>query len=990
MSMKTRERAFEDEITVTLLAAGWVTADPKNTYDRDLALAPSQAIAYIKRTQPKEWEKIVSLHGASSDEVFAKRLAEQLDKHGALHVLRHGFKHVSAAFKMCQFMPAHGLNEDVIQAYNANSVCVMRQIHYSKYSPDDSIDLVLFVNGIPVATAELKTDLQQNIRDAVTQYVEDRPPRDPKTKAIEPLLFGHRRALVHFAVSTDEVRMTTKLDGENTRFLPFNLGNKGGKGNPPNPSGYMTDYLWKRIWQRDAWLDILGRFVHVEGADDAKTDAKVIFPRYHQWEAVTKIVSGAKQEGCGKSYLVQHSAGSGKSNSIAWLAYRLQDLHDATDKKIFDSVIIITDRRVLDRQLGDTIQQFERTKGLVERAENSEQLADALDKGVPIIVTTLQKFPFVAEKVGTLKDRRFALIVDEAHSSQTGEAAKKVREILAKEGLDEETATGEDYVQAVVQAQGPRKNLSYFAFTATPKQKTLELFGRKGSDGKPHPFHLYTMRQAIEEGFILDVLKGYVTYDTLYKIEKTYAENVDVDPAVAKSVIAKFLRLHPYNIAQKIEVIVDHFRTKVIPMLGGRAKAMVVTDSRKAAVRYKLALEKYINEQGYKDVKALVAFSGSVSDPESGPDEFTESNMNPGLAGRSLETAFGHEYNILLVANKFQTGFDQPLLCAMYVDKRLDGVMAVQTLSRLNRIHAGKDKTFVLDFRNDLDGVRKAFEPYYETTALSDVTDPNLVHDLYEKLMGSDVLRKPEIDAFAEAFYGKGPQAGLHAQLNPAALRFLELSTDEQVRFRKDLQSFVRLFDFMSQVIAYGDTDLEKLSSYARFLLRRMEQPNPAADLDILDKIELTHYRLQQNEQRDVTLGEDSIELKPITAVGSAGARTITQEELSKIIEEVNEIFSGDITDADRIHYTEHVIGKLLENQDLKAQAAVNSKEQFEIGGFSEAFIDAVLDARKGHESMSDQVLEDQATRDRFMKLVAQRVYDLFKKQGAPIEILEL
>ncbi|HEU5422541.1 MAG TPA: type I restriction endonuclease, partial [Nitrolancea sp.] len=655
---KHREKTFEDEVVAHLTANGWRLGNPAR-YDRARALYPDDVLGWLRDTQPQALAKVAAPAGQTVDDVVLDRLAAVLDKDGPLRVLRRGFKHINAQFAMCQFKPSQGLNPDTLARYAQVRCTVIRQVRYSRHK-GDSIDLVFFVNGLPVATAELKTDFTQRIHDAIKQYRQDRPPRDPAANQAEPLLTFKRGALVHFAVSTDEVAMTTRLAGPDTHFLPFNLGHDGGAGNPPNPDGYRTAYLWERVLQRDSLLDILGNFLHLERTEEATPDGgtrvreALIFPRYHQWEAVGRLLAAARDEGPGHNYLIQHSAGSGKSNSIAWLAHRLATLHDDGDRKVFDSVIVVTDRTVLDRQLQETIYQFEHKSGVVvpikdDGPSKSEQLKTALLDRAPIIIVTLQTFPFVVEAIrqqASLRDRAFAVIADEAHSSQTGSAASNLARVLTAEQLAEgEEVAAEDVLLAAMEARAAHRNISYFAFTATPKAKTLQRFGRRpnpalpeSDTNLPEAFHVYTMQQAIEEGFILDVLQNYTTYRLAFRLAHNGAEydEAEVDRARALKSLMRWVRLHPYNIAQKVEVIVEHFHHNVLTLLEGRAKAMVVTGSRKEAVRYKLALDAYVKRQGYRDVAALVAFSGEVGDPESGPDPFSEHSMNPGLKGRDI------------------------------------------------------------------------------------------------------------------------------------------------------------------------------------------------------------------------------------------------------------------------------------------------------------------------------------------------------------------
>lgn len=1017
------ERVFEDELCDHLASNSWsVKTHLKDarTYSREFALYPDDLLAFVQATQPAEWTKFKRWHNGQTEAMFVKRVAEQLNKHGTLHLLRHGFKDRDAKFFLCQFRPANRKNLLLLQWYDENRLTAIRQLHYSLHN-ENSVDLVLFVNGLPVATAELKTDTTQNIKDAIAQYKRDRLPKDPKTKELEPLLQFKTRALVHFAVSCDEVFMSTKLDGEKTFFLPFNMGRPdgfggAGAGNPPVPPehGYPTYYLWQDVWSRDVWLDILGNFLHLEVKDfeDPQSGKKatretLIFPRFHQLDAVLQLVRAAAEEGVGQMYLVQHSAGSGKSNSIAWSAHRLANLHDADDKKVFDSVIVITDRKVLDRQLQETISQFEHKAGVVQAIDqNSEQLAKALNEGAPIVVTTLQKFPFILEKVAGLKDRRFALIVDEAHSSQSGSAAQKLRaalttgdakkpvltvelegknyEVEADVEIDSEDVTAEDVINQVMAARERPKNVSYFAFTATPKAKTLELFGRSGADGKPEPFHVYSMRQAVEEGFILDVLRNYASYRAYYKLGSQADEKL-VPAGKAKKALARFAVLHPYNIAQKVVVIVEHFREHVAQKIGGRAKAMVVTDSRKMAVRYKLAMDKYIRDRGYdKQMRALVAFSGSVEDLESGPEEFTESNMNPDIKGREPAEAFKEDiYRVLLVANKYQTGFDQPLLHTMYVDKRLSGVMAVQTLSRLNRTHPGKEDTFVLDFVNKPDEILESFKPYYRTAQLSEVTDPNLVHELQTKLDKAGVYLVSEVEGFATAFFDpKRKQSALHSYLKPAADRFRALEEEDADQFRKDLGSFLRLYDFLSQIIPYNDPDLEKRYAFGKNLMPRIAERDDASRVLELDSdVRLTHYRIQKLGEQSLDLvSGDIVKLAPASETGTGSAVPDEQKRLAEIVEAMNDLFSGDLSEADLVGYVTTIKGKLLENEELAQQAANNTEEQFMLGDFKDVLTDIVIEGQEAHNSIAEQLLKDERVFGAMQGMLAKMVWQQFQQ----------
>ena len=1037
---KARELIFQQAIVNDLTADGWLEGKAEH-YDRELALYPEDLLSYLKETQPEAIDKLTKFYHDKTDAMILKRAAEQMDKHGALHVLRHGFKDRGAKIRLCQFKPDHGLNPDTLARYAANRLRVVQEVSYSPYARENynpRLDLVLFVNGVPVATLELKSEFKQSVENAKRQYRKDRPPKDPKTRKPEPLLTFKQHALVHFAVGQDEVWMTTRLEGDKTFFLPFNLGRDGGAGNPPNANGYAVEYLWKQVFARDAWLDILGRFIHLQQEEKETFEGKkyiketLIFPRFHQLDVVNRLVEAARNEGPGHNYLIQHSAGSGKSNSIAWTAHRLASLHTEQDTRVFDSVIVITDRTVLDQQLQDTIYQFEHAEGVVCRISREEgegsksaQLAQALAENTRIIIVTIQTFPFVLELIQqqtSLKDRRFAVIADEAHSSQSGTTARKVREVLMAEQLDEETdITGEDVLDATLAARGKTDNISYFAFTATPKAKTLELFGRPpnpdlpaGDDNLPKAFHVYTMQQAIEEGFILDVLKRYTTYSMAFKLEQAQGDpDEEVDKGKAATRIFRWVKLHPYNIEQKVTVIVEHFRQHVGHLLNGQAKAMVVTDSRKAAVRYKLALEKYIAEKKYIDVHALVAFSGDVEDKDSGPDPFNERNMNPGLKGRDLRDAFDtNEYQVMIVANKFQTGFDQPKLCAMYVDKKLNGVDCVQTLSRLNRTYPGKDEPFVLDFVNQPEDVLDAFRPYYRTAELANVSDPNLVYDLQHKLDEERIYTWTEVEAFANAFFDpKQTQDKLNYHVKPAVDRYRDryqtviadikaarqaeqhakqagdkigqenatkaLKTAGEAKdtldlFKKNLGAFVRFYEFMSQIVDYDDKDLERLSVFARHLRPLLRVERLDEDVDI-SSLQMTHYRLKKIAEYELNLkdGDGDYQLKGVDGLGSGQARDPEKEALSAIIARLNELFAGEtLTDNDRLNYMHTIKDKVLENEHVVQQIDNNTPDQVMIGDFPTAVMDAVMESLQTHNGLASQLLQNPMLSKEFATLL--------------------
>ncbi|WP_024851699.1 type I restriction endonuclease subunit R [Hydrogenovibrio kuenenii] len=1030
--MKHKEKVFETEIVDSLCSTQWIEGDSKG-YDKALALYPDDVIAFVKNTQPEQYEKFQKRHAKDTDQALVKFVAGQLDNHGSLHCLRNEIKDVNVRLRLCQFEP--DLHSDELQTqYDKNILRVIRQVYYSENN-QNSIDLVLFVNGIPVTTLELKTDFTQNVWDAINQYKEDRLSVDTLTKQEEPLLAFKKRSLVHFAVSTDEVYMTTKLAGKSTYFLPFNKGNNGGAGNPLNPDGYATDYLWKDILSKDTFLKILGKFIHLEVQE--KEDARgrkyksetMIFPRYHQVDVVRKLLNDVYDNGAGKRYLVQHSAGSGKSNSIAWSAHQLSALHNADNKRIFDTVIVVTDRNVLDSQLQDTIAQFERTRGVVHaitRAESggskSTKLAEALRDGASIIVVTIQTFPFVLEeiqKTTSLKDKSFVIIADEAHSSQSGSTAKKLKQVLSTEQIEEGVELSADEVLAMSVEEQDTHNISFFAFTATPKDKTLQLFGTlpnpsepASSTNIPVPFHNYTMKQAIEEGYILDVLKHYTTYDVLYKLSSH--DDSEVDARKAKSQIAKWVRLHPHNIAQKVYVIIEHFNENVMHLLDGKAKAMVVTSSRKEAVRYKLAFDKYIKDSGYSGIQAMVAFSGSLADDGEGVEkEYTEHSMNPNLRGREMRKAFDtDEYQVMLVANKFQTGFDQPKLCAMYVDKKLSGVDAVQTLARLNRTYPGKEDVFIIDFRNSPEEIKEAFSPFYETTMLSDVTDPNIVFEIQMQLEAENIFTQKEVDDFAEAYFDpKGKQEAMSAAVKPGADRFktryktallevksvrdrletakaanneaaihnaeLELRDakeykDSLDRFKKRLTQFVRMYEFLSQINPYEDTELEKLSAYCRGLAPQLVTVNIENKIDLTD-VELTHYSIKNKKKHDI--GLESSKLDP-TQSGTATASEKKTDTIENIVNQLNEVFSGDLTDDDMVNFARTITDKVMENKTVTTQLKNNSRDQVGLTDFPQALMMAVAESMERHSSMATQVLSQDKVRSLFGEIVLDMIFE--------------
>lgn len=996
MPVDHTEKGFEQAIEHHLLQHGQERGDP-DCFHAGLALDPTTLVRFLKDTQPKEWAKLASIYGAEVETKVVQNIACDLDQRGMLECVRHGVTDRGIKLRLAYFKPATRMNPETLAQYEKNILTITRQVHYSEKQPGLSVDTVVGLNGLPIATAELKNPFTgQTVENAKRQYKQD---RDPK----EPLFQFKRRALVHFAVDPDEVYMTTRLAGKDTFFLPFNKGRDGGKGNPDNSvSGWKTAYLWEEVWERDSWLDIIARFMHLFVEEKVKNGKKVrtesiIFPRYHQLDAVRKLLAAAKANGPGTNYLVQHSAGSGKSNTIAWEAHRLASLHDDQDKLIFDSIIVITDRRVLDKQLQDTIYQFEHKQGVVQKIdENSAQLATAITAGTRIIITTLQKFSFVLDKIKELPKRNYALIVDEAHSSQTGEAATNLRRVLAATSLEEaEQEEGgsdpsendaEDEIIKQIAARGPQKNLSFFAFTATPKHKTLEMFGTDGPDGKPWPFHLYSMRQAIEEGFILDVLKHYTTYKTYFKLTKAIEDDPDVDRKKATQAIARFVSLHPHNLAQKTEVMVEHFRNFTCKKIGGRAKAMVVTRSRLHAVQYKRAFDKYLKEKGYGNIRALVAFSGTVRD---GGLEFTEPGMN-GFGERELPKKFDtDEYHLLIVAEKYQTGFDQPLLHTMYVDKKLQGLQAVQTLSRLNRTCPGKEDTFILDFENEVEEIKEAFRPYYERTEIEERVDPNLVGRLKSKLDGFQIYWHQEVEDFAAVFF-KPPEKQreqdkglLHKHVDPAVGRFKKEPEERQIDFRHQLGSYLRLYSFLSQLMNFGNPDFEKLYAFGRLLITKLGDDDGGGRLFIDDDVKLSYYRLTKTHEGSAALSPgDSATVSGPTNVGTGRAREEDIAKLSQIVEVLNERFGTEFTGEDQLFF-DQVVGDLKKDEQLADQARTNTPEQFKLT-FDPKGMAAVIARMERNENISGQFMSNEQLRAVALELMMKQVYTHFQEGTSP------
>ena len=1074
MSADSKEAAFQQDIIDQMIEGGWILGDPAN-YNRELALYTSDCLDYVKATQSKEWEKYKTLYPTNPEQAFVDKLAAQLGKadphasdkslrtFGTLGVLRHELRDKSASFKLCQFKPDHALNPATQAMYEGNILRVVPELVYSPYATEAHfeetgtkakawrIDLVLFLNGIPIVTMELKSEFKQAVENAIKQYKKTRLPKDPETNKPEPLLTFKRGALVHFAVSQYEAYMTTKLAGNQTYFLPFNRGTEaGGAGNdtPKDVDDYATSYLWKEVLAPAHILQIIGRFIHLEIKTEEAWDGRktkketLIFPRYHQWDLVTRLIDASRQEGPGHKYLAQHSAGSGKSNSIAWTAHQLSSLYDEQGEEVFHSVIVVTDRTVLDDQLQDTIYQFEHADGVVGRinrdegqGSKSEKLAAALEQSQPIVIVTIQTFPFVLQAIEdsvSLKERRYAIIADEAHSSQSGATAGKLKAVLSSDSsadAEGEELSAQDLLTESVASRRASPNLSYYAFTATPKSKTLELFGRlpnpdepPSKTNKPVAFHVYSMRQAIEEKYILDVLRNYTSYKVAYNLaQRVESSDAEVDSKKAKAKLGQWVRLHDYNIAQKVRVIVEHYRDSVMGLLNGHAKAMVVTSSRKEAVRYKLEFDKYVAKNEYKDLNAMVAFSGEVSFSATDPnvaglvgESFTETGMNPDLKGRDMRKAFdADDYHVMIVANKFQTGFDQPKLCAMYVDKKLGGVDCVQTLSRLNRTYPGKEETYVLDFFNEPEEILASFQEYYQTAHLLDVSDPNLIFDLYDKLRASGIFLWTEVTQFSEVFFTKSKSnAAISNVCRPAVERWqsryetaqadylkhkklfdhaktiddatfmanaetdmkeAKLELDALGLFKADLISFTRYYEFMSQIVDYDSPDLEMLSLYARHLAPLLREKTPDEDPIDLSSVELTHYRLSKLKQQDLLMVKEGADTGLYSAgdLGTGKPRTKEEEWLSQIIARLNDLFVTDgLSSGDMLSYAYTIRDKVGENERVMNQINNNSREQALLGDFAGALDEAVMESGEAHQNQMMQYMNSKEIAAGFQRLV--------------------
>jgi len=1020
------ERDFEQAIEYGLIARDRYKRRAPEAFDPATALFPDDVIGFLRDSQPVRWAQLEAMLKDRTAETVLDSLTKELASKGALGVMRHGFKCYGKELRLAYFKPNSAMNPESAALYGANRLTITRQVAFVSAvlkRPDGSprrcvLDVVLSVNGLPVVTAELKNPLTgQRAEDARKQYMTDRDGRDA--------IFRFKdRALVHFAVDPDEAWMTTELKGSETLFLPFNRGHDFGAGNPHVDGNWKTHYLWDEVLCADSLLDILQRFMHLDVTERTVDTEKgkrtvrresMIFPRYHQLDSVRKLVSHAKNHGAGRNYLIQHSAGSGKSNSIAWLAHRLSTLHDALDAKVFDSVIVITDRRVLDQQLQNTVYQFEHKTGVVEKIdENTQQLAKALAGGTPIIISTIQKFPFISQAIRTLEGKgeslalntagkRFAVIVDEAHSSQSGETVAALKGILNKDGIadaiagqlseEEDGSLSEDAKATILRemmSRARQPNLSFFAFTATPKFKTKAVFDEPGPSGTS-PFHEYSMRQAIEEGFILNVLQNYTTYKRFFGLIKKAEGDPEVPKKAAAKALGRFLELHPVNIAQVVQIIIEHFRLKVMHELGGRAKAMVVTASRLSAVQYKRAFDRYIQSKGYTGIRALVAFSGTVEDPDLPGASFTEVAMNDGLSERELPERFsGDEYRVLIVAEKYQTGFDQPLLQTMYVVKRLAGVQAVQTLSRLNRIAPGKTQTFVLDFRNEEDDIFQAFKPYFEATPVGESVDPQKLNELQHKLLQFAVFTPGDVLEFAGIWFKsrRDPSGQDHklmnAVLDRSVSRFTVLGEKEQEEFRGLLTAFRNLYGFLSQILPYFDEELERVYAFVRNLGPKLPEPGDGSRFTLDDDVALKFFRLQQVSDGTIDLSSGEAEpLKGPTDVGSAREKDV-DVALSTLVDQLNERFGTDFTQADQLFF-DQVSATAERDEKIVEAAKANSLPNF-AAYFGRILDDLFIQRMEGNDEIFKRVMTDKQFRSLAQEHLAGEVFRKANMSAAPTE----
>lgn len=969
-----KERSYQTLIKEYLIAQNGYIESFNKDYDQTIAIDTNCLFSFLEATQAKQLNKLKEIYKANYRSKILSNLNKELRNRGSIDVLKYGIKDYGVKLELAYFKPPTNLNPEQYALYQKNIISVTEELIYSE---SKRIDLVIFLNGLPVITMELKNAFTgQTYKNAIQQYKKNRHNN-------EQLFRFKERTLVNFAMDTDEVYMTTKLNGDKTMFLPFNKGVGDGAGNPEIAGKLKTHYMWEDILQKDSILEILHKFVYLN------EKGNLIFPRYHQLDVVTELIKHAKQKGPGHNYLIQHSAGSGKSNSIAWVAHRLADLHDIDNNVIFNGVIVVTDRKVLDQQLQDTIYQLEHKLGLVAKIdEDSNQLARELEKETKIIVSTIQKFPFILDQIAGTKGKKYAIIIDEAHSSTSGQNMIALKESLSLEeaanlaALEEETEIDvEDKINQELEAFANRDNVSFFAFTATPKPTTLRLFGIPEADSKYYPFHSYSMRQAIEEKFILDVLKNYMTYKMFYSVCK----KIEEDPAFVKSKatksIARYVSLHPHNISQKTEIIIEHFRNFTVKKIGGEAKAMLVTSSRKHAVRYKLAFDEYIRKKGYSDLKTLVAFSGTVHDDG---EEYKETTMNDGLSETGLPQEFNKdESKILIVANKYQTGFDQPKLHTMYVDKKLSGVKAVQTLSRLNRIYPGKEDTFILDFVNDPEEIKESFLPFYKVTTLDNDIEPNEIYTTEREIYDKKVINKDDVIKFTDIFYKEKHTATdisiMNNYIDNSVERMANFTREETINFKGLISKFMNLYTLIIQIITLTDSDLHRLSIYLRYLIKKIEIESTGG-VDITDKILLENYKLEKQHEGSINLDTDvNIGVQIKVSGGNSGIDEET-DFLSNIIEKLNQKYGTDFSASEKLAI-EQIRANLHTNKELEIKAKANNYDVFKLA-FEPSFVDGVIREFDKNQEFFGRILRDDDFRTQLMNLIMPETYSSLRSKN--------
>ncbi|MEX2014821.1 MAG: DEAD/DEAH box helicase family protein [Candidatus Saccharimonadales bacterium] len=974
--MNYKEIHFEDFIEKQLIDLhGFVKRSNTGDYDPILAIDRQLVHEFVRNTQPDSIKKLAEIHGDSAALKFWDRLDVEIEKRGVLDVLRKGIDDHGVHLDLAYFAPQTSHNAEATKLYNSNIFTVIRQVHYSLKNRN-SLDMVLFLNGIPIITIELKNQLTgQSVVNSINQYRTD---RDPKEK-----LLKFKRTLVHFGVDTEEAVMTTELKGLKTYFLPFNKGNDESKGNPVNPNGYKTAYIWEDVWSPDSLLELIDEFItlHIEEKEDDRghkvKEERLIFPRYHQRDAVQRLVADAKENGAGKTYLVQHSAGSGKSNTIAWTAHRLSELHGKTDDLVFNGVIVLTDRRVLDKQLSETVEQFAQVRGVVAHVDSGAELKQALENDEKVIISTLQKFPVISKEIGELPGKKFAVIIDEAHSSQSGESSKHVRDVLSTNNLEDaareesrEPETLEDVLNKEMRSRKVKHpNISYFAFTATPKQKTLEIFGEPQSDGTFKPFSLYSMRQAIEERFILDVLQNYTTYRSYFELLRKFKDrDPEFEKKAAQRLLLGYVDKHQHAIDQKTKAVVEHFHAQVAHLIKGEAKAMLVTKSRLHAVKFKQAFDKYLAESGLS-YKALVAFSGTVKD---GHLEFTESGMNKFSDKNTAEEFKKRENRFMIVANKFQTGFDQPLLNVMYIDKLLSGVNAVQTLSRLNRIHRYKDEVFVLDFVNETDDIRESFQPYYRTTILSEATDPNILYDLVNEIYEFKAFTTFEVEQFVEQYYKDKSPERINSTLDGIVARIEENLPEEKAEFSGKISDYIRKYAFLSQIITFGDTKLESLYVFLRLLKKKIKLDREELPYEMLESIDFSSYKLVKKSYGDIKLDDGEQVLEPMGAYATQ-PKLKEFDQLSRILKDVNDKYGTDFSDDDKV-IAQNLFKKLKENEKLEGSISNNTRETAQVK-FEEVFQRELVKIYKDHFDFYRKITNNNEGRAHLKKRMFDTLY---------------